>query len=502
MSDTQTNNAELNVIEGFRQALINIFQPELDPNLPESEQMKMRQTFLALRAIGLPLDDDDLRPEKLINSDNPEERKLGLRKQMEKCLLLDQNVNLSTLVNIKRGATDYNATASKISDSMWTTLTYAEAKNKDYDKEAITKANEIRSVLYDKVTAIDPFTKEETETVQPSNILQQYIKCQQNYNAALTDYAKAKEVGLNTTVENLDLWNEAIREEKSNALKDAETEWRLKGYKLTIEAHQAELAALEDRSPTVMIDNFKETFKKAKRTDPETNIDYYYSDLYPTDFLGADDDSGWTHVVFDSKHYKDSKSGGSKSGGVDAGFNGGILALFNPVVGIIGGTTDINFGFKKADGESHEKLESSDFIIEFKVCTMDIFRPHLTTQLFETTNWQLSPDAPKDYVSKGVVDGVPSDGGIFDRYTSEAIIIKDLKIKCDDLKKENSVIKKTTGGHAGVSFLIFHIGGGGSHTTYKSETKIDEENGVLEVKGKQLIGYKVTTVPPSPVMES
>lgn len=486
-------NINSKVTDIFRKAIITALQGESDSSLSEDVQKARKDSYLCLSPIGYPVTALDIHPEQLLHSDDEEQKKEGLHRQMQLSNFLNQLPSPSTIVDLEHRAADMTITGDLLYDSYANVLRYAEPKDPKYDDEANKKAEKIREKLIKKVKKIDPFTGEVTETTESSDIVKNYLKYKNNFIEALTERGVAIEKGLYTNAANLDMYNNVLEEATRLKLETAMQQWIVDGYKNEYESVEASLADLGDRSPEVYKQKLKEALENARKSDPETNSSYYYTELFPSDFVISD--KGWTQFAFDSKDFAGKKDGDSKGGGFGTNVDGTALMFFDPIVGVIGSLTKVGGNFSKESGHSNENIDMSDLYVEFKIARATIDRPWFNTSFFEMNNWKLSEEAPEKMVSEGVVDGLPSLKGMLPYYPTEVIFAKDIVIRCKDLTKSDSVIKKSISGHAGISLFGFHIGGSGKHSSYKTESSIHQEEGMLKIDGMQIIGSLIKVVP-------
>lgn len=485
-----TNSKQISDV--FRQFLIDSIQPKADTNLSEDIVNERKLSFFCLNSIGFPLTREDIHPDDLLHSDDVEKKKEGLHRQFLLGQFLNQQVPPSTIIDLDRRAANMTTDGSSVVDAYKMILQFSEQIDDSYNQEAEAKSKEIHAKLEQTVTKTNPFTNEKETVTEPSELSKNYFKYKQPYIDAQVRRGIEMEKGMDTNTDNLDLWTRegdtATKEQEETALQ----QFISYGYKNEYETLVNTLADLYDKCFVNMKKEFKDAMESAKRSDTVSGAEYYDTELYPTDFVV--NDTSWTHFAFDSKNYVGDKEGESHGGGFGTSLSGEALLFLQPLAA----TASIGGGFDKMSGTSSENIDATDLYISFKIARVNIIRPWFKPSIFVMKNYKLSDQAPQSIISRGLIDGVPSLEGILPYYPTELVLIKDVQIRCKDLKKTDSVIKKSVSGHAGISFLGIHIGGHGSKSKYSEKVNIDQEQGLLTIDGMQAIGFMISVTPESP----
>jgi hypothetical protein len=327
-------------------------------------------------------------------------------------------------------------------------------------------------------TVTDIITDKEKQVSEDGPIIKAYKTKMAAYNEAALEYNTKRLSALNgddkLSVQDFTLNASTYKAKVRSALND----WVTNGYKEDVEKIQAYIKQVSEKSMTLLKADLQDKLEKGKMTDPNSGGDFFLSSIYPGNFVN--NDNGWTKFTFSSSNIDTySKQKHSSTSG-SAGLNLGLWSIG----GSGGGSKDTNL----------EKMDASDFHMEFSMVQATIGRPWMSPEFLTNNAWRWKEGIGQKLLSDGKV---PASGQLTS-YPTTAIFIKDVKITSNNTSSFIQSVNKTVKAGGSVGWGPFRIGGSHNSSSSEKTTKFSQKGNTLIIEGMQLIAFKCYSLPLAP----
>lgn len=267
-------------------------------------------------------------------------------------------------------------------------------------------------------------------------------------------------------------------------------EWISFGHKLEVETAMNLLAA-QGQDPAVLLINRAKQKWENSLVHLDKIDDVPYTFMSPRNWYSADAD-GWMTYSQQDFHSEVHISNSSSSFGASAGFSVGFWSAGASVSG--------------SHSDQLSQMKTSGLEVTFSYAVADIIRPWLDTNLLNLSNWFLVGDYKKNTISDGTFGqqfkSTTNLSTFLPSVVTSVILVKDLKIKWNEMSTNSHTVDDTIKGGGSVGFGPFRVGGSYEHSSHKYDFSHNYVGGYLQVKGVQLLGYISSILPASPRLDS
>jgi hypothetical protein len=356
-------------------------------------------------------------------------------------------------------------------------------KSEVYDHELTPQQEEKVKKLRAKLTVeeINPLD-EDKKTIKPSPIVAKYLDKQGNYLSAVTKYNEQR----------LSAWNNestrAVQDFALNgdsyyqAVKSAESDWIVNGYKNEFEEMVNYLDQVTQKSIAGTKKDLQVKFEKAKMSHPELG-DFRLTSFHPASFVTSD--KGWTEVSFSESSVHSYNQSTTNSWEIEAGL---LYKLFI-------GNASSNGSIKNEE----LNLDTSNISFKFKLAQLVLSRPWFSQSFLENTSWRFIKNSGQSQLSFGGHDPKKEDNDCqLPAITTAVIFAKDIEVYFDELSSQKKLLEEKISTGASVGFGPFSIGGKYTRGSGKNDIISNFSDQGIKVEGMQIIGFKCALLPKSP----
>jgi hypothetical protein len=354
-----------------------------------------------------------------------------------------------------------------------------------------TKANvaRLQGLLVKKITETDVITQQPIEREVESDLVTAYKAMQFLYEDAVLQY-NARRIdamtGADAKAVNFFAMNANVLRNRVNT---AKADWMTRGHRGEYEKIAAYISQVMERDLTVLKQEYKDAFERARLTGIASGSDFQYTTLVPGNFAKS---NGWTAFSFSSSDFQ-SRSASSyqnKKWNVSGGAS---------YLGIFGGRAS------HSESSSHQEytgtVSTDQFALSFEICQVPIVRPWFMASFLSSKTWRFdvnSPDVAGDLLSNGKS---PPDG-LMPGYPTSIIFVRNLKMSLGHSESLLNYVKdqqsSSTGAGGYVSFGPFFLGGSGGNMSSGGQSTRDygyhvDEQGISS-PGMSIAGFKVHTL--------
>lgn len=376
------------------------------------------------------------------------------------------------------GDTVYSQNGKMVWDVYKNVLDFSEVASSELTDKQKAKIKKFRDLFVVTKTVTDIVTDEEKTVTEDGPILKAYYEKKAAYDDAVLEYNSKRLGALNSenklAVQDFTLNASTYRSKVRSAM----GAWVSSGYKEDVEKINAYIKQVSQKDLTLLKSDLQDKLEKSKMTDPNSGADFYLSSFYPGNFVNSD--KGWTSFSFSSSSKDTYLKEKHAATSADVGLRWGLWS-----VGGSGGASN---------DSKVEKMNASDFEIEFSIVQVPIGRPWMSPEFLSNTAWRWKPNMGMKALSDG---NNPAHGQMIS-YPTTAIFIKDIKITSADMSSFDSAISKSINGGASVGWGPFRIGGKHKQSSTEKTTKYNVDKNTLTVEGMQLIAFKCFALSKSP----
>jgi len=360
-------------------------------------------------------------------------------------------------------------------------LKFSQVYDVQPDEETKKEIERLRGLLTKKVKKTNLVTQEETETIEPSELVKLYSQKMFDYESAVSDYNNARISALTGSSPEAVLSWSMNAGTLRNRVKKADNDWIANGYKQEYDQIAAYINQVSSRSIALLKKEYLDDLEKSRYTGATTGSDFYYTSLLPSSF--AHSNEGWTDFTFSSGDFESSsKTNSTKTSAAAVG------ALFGITFGG-GGSVE-----KK---KYNRKIDTSQFSLTFKICCVPIERSWYNTNFLYSNYWRF------DQTNVSFKDATVSNGkmppeGMIPAYTTAAVFIKDLKLSFGEKSYETTTEFEKKAGKGGFAWGPINFGMKHDKSSGERDSESSYSNQGIKVEGMQLIGFKCHMLPKSP----
>jgi uncharacterized membrane protein YgcG len=275
-------------------------------------------------------------------------------------------------------------------------------------------------------------------------------------------------------------------------VKFAMSDWVTNGHKEDYEKIVAFIEQVQQRDLSLLKQQYRDDFEKARLTSLVSGSDFFYTSLVPVNFAQSD---GWSEFHFnagDFNSHSDSSYSWSKTSG------GGGFSYFG--FGASGEHEE-----SESHSEYHGGFDSTTVEMSFEIAQIPIARPWLRTAFLTSHYWRFDQN---NVVVKGDVlsDGADVPHGKMPAIPMTAIFVRKLHLNFKHDEGFSNYVdgakQQQSSGGGGFSFGPFFVGGSGAYGSGSGSSHRDygfkfTDHG-LDIDGMQLIGFKCHLMPKSP----
>lgn len=374
-----------------------------------------------------------------------------------------------------------NAIEGSLSNAYEFALRFSQVMASELPETTKKKIEKFRKLLITTKKKVDLITDEEIEVTEPSPMVVAYNQKMQAYLDAVIEYHSHRVDALaGKDPKAVHFW--AMN---ANALRKkviaAKNDWIVAGYKEDYEKISAFIEQVMSRDMSMLKQQYKDDFEKARLTGLASGSDFNFTTLVPGNFYKG----GWTKFTFNSSNYaQNTKSSYNRWGG-SAGLS---LGIFN-----IGGSASGS----KSQFES--KFNADRFNLSFEICEVPIVRNGINTAFLKSKAWRFdegNPDSKGAFLSDGA--NPPHRDSILPAIPTSAIFIRNLNLDFGQSSGLSEYITKSVGGGGFVSWGPFALGGQYKEGSSSSKFEYSAQGQGIAVNGMQIIGFRCHLLPKSP----
>lgn len=437
----------------------------------EDDAQSSVNNYIAWCSPGIPFQPEDLQfAIKGLNGENADETATLVRNAAE----------FSRIANSIPSSNKIGGTFEQNGSTLWSVyknvLIHSHVKADEITDEEKEKIERLRSKLVTKKIVTDPVTDEEKEITVDSPIVVAYNEKMNAYINAVAEYNNKRLSALNADDK------KAFQDFALNAdnyrrlVKSAMRDWVSNGFKEDIEKIGAFIQQVSQRSMTLVKEELKDRMDRSKMTDAITGNEFYFSSLYPGDFINSN--RGWTEFSFKSSAKNDFLKEDHSSTNVTAGIKFGLWKA----------NANANHTQDKID----KSLDTNDFEMKFKITQATIGRGWFDSDFLTSGLWTWKPE--NGMLSDGEI---PPHGSLI-AYPTTAVFIKDIEITSSGLKDASKDIKSTLDAGGSVGWGPFNATANRHEDHHDSSRNFNEKTNTLHIEGMQLIAFKCFALPKTP----
>ena len=336
------------------------------------------------------------------------------------------------------------------------------------------KMAKFRGLLFATKKVKDLITDEEKEITEEGPVLKAYNERMAAYIAAATEYNAKRVAAAGATGPE---GKAAVADWSMNAqlyalkVKAAADAWTSGGYRNEVDEMNGWINQTTQRSLVLWKQELLEAYDKGVVTGTDVAIPFRYTTLVPGDFANA---GGWTTIGVSHETVDWAKHNESTSWSVGGKASFGFYSA--------GG------GVNKSSATQTHDVALSSFGMEFEIAQAIIVRPWFYPEWFANRGWILRKGEGWTF------DEMPSDGGsppkgTFIGYATQAIFVRNLKIKSADFVSAYKATQEEFGANASVGWGPFSLSGSYKHTESDEKFHSDAQGEWMNVNGMQIIGF-------------
>ena len=196
----------------------------------------------------------------------------------------------------------------------------------------------------------------------------------------------------------------------------------------------------------------------------------------------------YTDFTINSENLKEHSDSTEHKFGLDTSFNSGLWKVSASASG--------------ERAESHRSMEGEKVEISAKIAKVSIMRPWFDESIFKVGGWFTNKgpnETATGFISNGKMDS-SNRNSLIPMYPVAFIVARDITIKAELSKEEESMLKESYSAETSVGWGPFSIGGNYSYGHTDENFQSELQNGVIKVPGMQVIGWVSRIVPFSPVL--
>ena len=317
---------------------------------------------------------------------------------------------------------------------------------------------------------IDPMTNEPMQMTGDSRFMKAYNKHKQ-----LAEDAELKLRGLRVDAMTSD--DAAVVARANQELPilqaryaQARAMWEGVGMKNQVENWQAEIARLAPQTIASYWQRCVARLNSARLEDPQMGP-YYFSSVQAPSILR---NAGWTRFTLDTKNLENSYQSSQRRRSRGIGFP----IPSTPVV--------IGLNSRRSLSSSSSQIEMTNLRIAFELAQTPIIRPHVNFNFLKNRRWRFAQGSAP--LSDG---GMPPEGAM-PAISTHIVLIRDLSITFEELKRTSSAAYQAASRGGGLSVFGLNIGAriGGSNAGRRNNAEVDSTTGSITVDGTQIIGFR------------
>ncbi len=380
-----------------------------------------------------------------------------------------------------------------LSDIYEFVLRMSQVAQSEVPEDTKLKIEKFRKLLSVTTTKKDLVDDTEVEVSEPSPLSKAYFEKMVAYEDAALEY-NARRIDALAAADSRSVQFWALNANiLRNKVKHAMDDWVSNGHKNDYEKIAAYINQVMLRDMTLLKEQYREDFEKARLTGLASGSDFFYTGLIPANIAKS---RGWTEFRFSSSDFETHTSSTLSTKKWQAKAGGAFLGVFGGAGG--GSSTSSRAEYKTT-------FDSSSVGLSFEIAQGIIVRNWLKTQYLLSKSWRFDQGSAE---AKGQVlsDGQTPPRGMLPAYPTSVVFIRNLRLKLGHASGFRDFVlehtSKSVNGQGCVSIGPIHAGGGYGRTTTGGSTTQNRQHHwdgqELCVDGMQVIGYKCQLLPPSP----
>lgn len=434
-------------------------------------------TFLTFCQPGLAFtpDDFDFASEGVGAAATAEEQKIRGQHEFAFATLVDFVPDVGSPYSNERQAGMFKPGAQGRLSSMYhQILTSSKVVDSEPTPEEQARLDKYRSLLWTTQTTKNLVTDEVSEVTVEGPVLTAYNEKMADYMAAVLEYngkriaydAASGEEGKAAVAD----WqrNASTYYLKVQAAADA---WTSGGYRDEVREMNAFIRHVTQRGMTLWKQKLLDAYDRAEMTAGDGAIPFRHTTVVPGNFATSE---GWTGLGVSHTDVKKSKKSSSKEWKAGGSIGWGGLSL--------GGEG----GKSTSSSSSLESVES--FQLEMELTQVVIVRAWFFEAWFTNQGWTLNPG------EGWLFDEMPSDGGSppkgnFVGYPTQAVFVRNVKIKSAELVKEFEEKKKSMEAGGSIGWGPVKLKGGYASASGEESFEATTDGEWLLIPGMQLLCF-------------
>ncbi len=388
---------------------------------------------------------------------------------------------ISTVPNPDKSKVQVWEPQQRISNIYESALNFCEVADTVSSPEAEKRIKDNRDKLVQSVDRTDADTGEKFTEERPTLLVANYLKYQKAYADAYEKYTDLMSKALTGNAADVQKAS-MLGPTYYNDVTAAWDMWESQGRKSEYESIVAELEQLEGISMSLLVKEYREIFRRSKRTSLLDGMDYNVARLVPAGFYES---AGWTGYSFSSSKLQSTDSSRAVKGSA-----GGMW-------GFIGGARG---NYSKVDRSSNISLEN--LTVGFELTQVPLFRSWLREDFLMSNKWRWKTQAGAgtgELLSNG--DPNKPQGKLF-AYPTVMIFARNISITKSIYDKVSSEVEQSGGASGGFSLGPFSIGGSGSYNKTDRKVEVNQVGDKMVAPGMQIIGFRNHILPLSPNPDS
>jgi hypothetical protein len=436
-----------------------------------------KDTFFTWCMPGLPLtaNDFDFAAKGIYSAATGEEMNTRLQHAFALSMLFDFIPDVDAPYSTDRQEGMFKPDAEmRLSEMYRQILRFSKVASFDLSDAEKAKLEKFRGLLFTTKKVKDLITDEEKEVTEEGPVLKAYNEKMAAYIAAATEYNAKRVAAAGATGPE---GKAAVADWSMNAqlyalkVKAAADAWTAGGYRNEVDEMNGWINQTTQRSLVLWKQELLEAYDKGVVTGTDVAIPFRYTTLVPGDFANS---AGWTNIGVSHETVDWAKHNESTSWEVGGKAGWGLFSA--------GG------GVNKSSATQTHDVAISSFSMSFDLAQAIIVRPWFFAEWFANRGWILRKGEGWTF------DEMPSDGGrppkgTFIGYATQAIFVRNLKIKSADFVSAYKATQEEFGANASVGWGPFSLSGSYKHTESDEKFHSQTDGETLSVDGMQIIGF-------------
>jgi hypothetical protein len=373
----------------------------------------------------------------------------------------------------------WQPSSRRVFDEYWRCIDQPILPVTELSEAEVKKLNKAREVLEAETVVVDHNTGEIRKVATESMLYERYLAREaayltalDSYNSSFEDYVRRKDSDPNAEL----IW---LKREPalSKRVKSSYQRWQAAGM-MQIQSAISVRDSLERRGAERIFDERRQRFQQHARGLGADGAQFQFTKYFPDRFWESPDN--WTRVSFvhNEVHKVDEHTVERIGGGAGAGF----------------GLWSFGGSFQRNKDDKYARCDTNDVDIAFSLAKIPIRRSWMDGGVLRSRNWALNYDLTSraenfsDGAGKGTMPLVPV----------ALLVARDVRLNFSMSSEVNTYAMEEISGSARAGWGPFSVRGNYYKKTEKQTHDFVRDGKGLEIKGMQVIGFVLESVPKCP----